>query len=221
MNRYGLLTAEDIECRAQQVSAKGVSLLLYKNARVDAQKLDEVDGSENWQCRFYECKGTLFCSLGVKHGDEWVWKDDAGAPSNMDSQKGEASDAFKRAGFKHGIGRELYSAPFVYIFADQCKIEASGQRYVCKDNFEVTEIAYDHKERICRLVISKVKNGRGTVVYTWEGSITPDMVKTLATVSKAHGYTEEQICGHFNVSNFNELTAAQFMKLMDSMGERA
>ena len=164
MNRYGLLSPDDIECRVQQISAKGLSLLLYKNARVDAQILDEVDGSENWQCRFYERKGTLFCSLGVRHGDTWVWKDDAGAPSNMESQKGEASDAFKRAGFKHGIGRELYSAPFIWLTPDCANIKANGQKYVCYDRFKVTDIDYSG-DRISSLEI--YNESLKQTVYTW------------------------------------------------------
>lgn len=96
MPTFRPLKAEEVECRIGNVSkqGKGLSLLLYKTARVDADILDETVGPDNWQCRFYECKGTLFCSLGIKTDTgEWVWKDDAGAPSNMEAAKGEASDA--------------------------------------------------------------------------------------------------------------------------------
>lgn len=70
--------------------------------------LDETLGAENWQSEFYECKGTLFCRVGIDivRGDglhEWVWKSNAGAPSNMEAQKGEASDALKRACFTWGM----------------------------------------------------------------------------------------------------------------------
>ena len=82
-------------------AGKGLSLLLFKDARVDANILDETVGPENWQCEFYEQKGTLFCKVGIlcKCLDgryEWVWKDDAGSPSNMEAQKGEASDALTK-----------------------------------------------------------------------------------------------------------------------------
>lgn len=94
------METSEIECRVGTVSkvGKGLSLLLFKTARVDADILDEEVGPENWQCEFYERKGTLFCKVGicVDRGDglcEWVWKSDAGAPSNMEAQKGEASDA--------------------------------------------------------------------------------------------------------------------------------
>lgn len=101
--RFRALKAEEIECRVGTVSknGSGLSLLLFKNARCDANILDETVGPENWQCEFYECKGTLFCKVGIlveRDGDyhEWVWKDDAGSPSNMEAAKGEASDALTK-----------------------------------------------------------------------------------------------------------------------------
>ena len=110
--RFRELRADEIECRVGTVSkqGKGVSLLLYKDARCDANILDETVGPENWQCEFYECKGTLFCKVGIaidRGSDfkEWVWKDGAGSESIMEAKKGEASDAFKRACFKWGLGR--------------------------------------------------------------------------------------------------------------------
>lgn len=119
---FRTLNANEIECRVAQVWDNGsaptkMSLLLYKNARTDSSILDEIIGAENWQNRFYECKGNLYCSVGIKCGDEWIWKDDCGTESFTEKEKGEASDAFKRACFKWGIGKELYTAPFIYIDA--------------------------------------------------------------------------------------------------------
>jgi hypothetical protein len=105
--RFRELSASEIECRIGTVSksGKGLSLLLFKTARVDSDILDEEIGPEGWQCEFYEHKGTLFCRVGIyiQSIDQWVWKADAGAPSNMEAAKGEASDAFKRACFKWGM----------------------------------------------------------------------------------------------------------------------
>lgn len=108
--KFRPLEADEMECRIGTVgkNGNGLSLLLYKDARVDADILDETVGPENWQCEFYEKKGTLFCKVGIciDRGNglsEWVFKDDAGSPSNMEAQKGEASDAFKRACFKWGM----------------------------------------------------------------------------------------------------------------------
>lgn len=221
MNRYGLLKADDIECRVQQVNAKGLSLLLYKNARVDAQKLDEVDGPDNWQCKFYECKGTLFCSIGVRYMAQWVWKDDAGAPSNMESQKGEASDAFKRAGFKHGIGRELYSAPFIWITPEGANITASGQKYACYDRFKVTDIAYD-LERICYLEIYNEKKKQ--IVYTWGNKnnalkISKKDALILVTTLEHEGIKPELVWDLYKVRCAQDLSEQQATNIKQHLEE--
>lgn len=153
---FRYLKAEEIECRAAMCSDKGVSLLLYKDARVDANVLDETVGCESWQCRFYEIKGNLFCSVGIINPVtcEWVWKDDCGSPSNMEAEKGEASDAFKRACFKWGIGRELYTAPFIWVPADRCNIrQGRNGKPTCYDKFKVEKI--------------EVVNGRIEKVSIW------------------------------------------------------
>lgn len=220
MNHFGLLSADDIECRVQTINAKGLSLLLYKNARVDAQKLDAAVGPENWQCRFYECKGTLFCSVGVKSLSEWVWKDDAGAPSNMESQKGEASDAFKRACFKHGIGRELYTAPFIWITPDGANITASGQKYACYDRFRVTEIAYD-LDRICYLEIYNEKMKQ--IVFTWGNKNTDRISKKEALIItqtlEHEGIKPELVWELYKVRYATDLTTAQATNIKTHMDE--
>ena len=111
------LTANEVEVRVGTVNKNGVTMLLYKNARVDRAILDETFGQMNWQCRYSENKGNLFCSIGVydPNKDEWVWKEDCGTESNTEKEKGEASDAFKRAGFRWGIGIELYNSPRITI----------------------------------------------------------------------------------------------------------
>lgn len=141
------LNADEIEVRVAQVTDKGCSLLLYKDSRVDMRILDETVGQESWQKRFYEYKGTLFCSVGIRlqmrdgSGCEWVWKDDAGAPSNMEAEKGEASDAFKRACFNWGIGRELYTAPFIWASNSKCVIkQGKNGKPACYDRFKVEKI---------------------------------------------------------------------------------
>lgn len=93
------------------------NLLIYKDARVDMSILDEVVGPSNWQRKHYEVKGNLFCSVGIYNDEisEWVWKDDVGAPSTFEKEKGESSDSFKRACTNWGIGRELYSEAYKNI----------------------------------------------------------------------------------------------------------
>ena len=94
------LRADEIDVRVATINEKGASLLLYKDARCDMRILDE--SGVQWQRKHYECKGNLFCSVGIKVGEEWIWKDDCGTESYTEKEKGEASDSFKRACFNWG-----------------------------------------------------------------------------------------------------------------------
>ena len=100
----------------------GVMLLLYKNARVDMNILDDTVGTLNWQKDYFEERGLLFCKVGIRHPKtgEWIWKSDTGSESNIEAEKGLASDSFKRAAFAFGIGRELYTTPRI-IFKQEDK----------------------------------------------------------------------------------------------------
>lgn len=143
MIKFRDLKADEIDCRVQSVKSKGCVLLLYKNARCDMNILDETVGSEHWQRKHYECKGNLFCEIGIydESTGQWIWKGDCGSESNTEKEKGEASDSFKRAGFNWGIGRELYTAPFLFAKAEECNIE-NGK---CYDKFVVTDIKIENK----------------------------------------------------------------------------
>ena len=109
------LKPSEIECRAQSTYEKVQKILLYKNARVDMNILDETVGCLNWQRAHEDIKGNLFCGVAIRQGGGWVWKWDCGTESNTEKQKGEASDSFKRACVCWGIGRELYTAPSISI----------------------------------------------------------------------------------------------------------
>ena len=168
MCKFRDLRADEIECRVQSVKKNGLILLLYKDARVDMNILDETVGSARWQREHYECKGNLFCRVGIcvetKKGDsvfpEWVWKSDCGTESNTEAQKGEASDSFKRACFNWGIGRELYTSPFIWVGADKCNLD-NGK---CYDKFVVSRIDIEDK-RIIGLEI--FNDTRKSVAYTF------------------------------------------------------
>lgn len=165
MINFRPLKADEISVRVARTTEKGVQLLLYKDARCDMRILDDTAGRENWQDKYYECKGNLFCSVGIKIDNQWVWKDNAGAESNMEKEKGEASDAFKRACFCWGIGRELYSSPFIWVPADKVSLQSQGGKMVCRESFRVSEIVSDGEE-ITKLAIA---NKSGTIVYTLGG----------------------------------------------------
>ena len=161
MNSFRLLTADEIECRISQISDKGLSLLLYKTARTDANLLDEKYGPFEWQNDFKVVDGVLYGGIGISDNQGgFVWKWDAGTESNTEAEKGRASDAFKRAGFKWGIGRELYTAPRIWIPAEKCNIKDRR----CYDTFTVEKIAYNDKQEISGLSI--LCNGQR--VFVWQ-----------------------------------------------------
>lgn len=147
MKDFRLLYADEIDCRVAQINEKGCSLLLYKNARVDMAILDETVGKLNWCCDYKVVKDNMYCGIGIKDEKtgEWVYKWDCGVESFSEAEKGEASDAFKRSGFKWGIGRSLYTAPFIYIPASLVNIINKNGKYSTYDKFKVEKIMYDEK----------------------------------------------------------------------------
>ena len=172
MCKFRDLRADEIECRVQQVKDTGLCLLLYKDARVDMNILDETVGSSNWQREHYECKGNLFCRVGIdmnavhnSAGERWVWKADCGTESNTEAQKGEASDSFKRACFNWGIGRELYTAPFTWIKPDKCDIKQIGNTFKCFDKFTVEKIIIENKQITALAIWNTTKNCRA---FVWQ-----------------------------------------------------
>lgn len=167
MKEIPLLKPADIEARVQSVytNKRGVSalLLLYKSARTDMRILDEVFGPTNWKRAHEVINGAMFCTISIydEEKKEWVSKQDVGVPSNRDSRKGEASDAFKRAGFNWGIGRELYDAPTIFINLDPSEVDGSrGKPQLCSwVRFKVADAVYDKgSHQFTRLVIVD-KNG--------------------------------------------------------------
>lgn len=162
-----LLDASEIECRVGTISEKGLSLLLYKDARADMKILDETYGPMNWQRSHEMIGGSLYCTVSIwddeKH--QWVSKMDVGTESYTEKEKGQASDSFKRACVSIGIGRELYTAPFIWIPASNANIQKRGDKYCTYDKFTVRQISYNEKREICGLVIT---NQDGRAVYRRE-----------------------------------------------------
>ena len=164
MKEFRLLRADEIDVRIAQCGSWGVQLLLYKNARIDMALLDQTVGAESWQRKHEMINGNLFCSVGIRvmredGTAEWIWRQDVGTESNTERQKGEASDAFKRACTNFGIGRELYTAPTIFVKAENLKTlkEVNG-RWTCKDYFTVNDIQYAGR-KINYIQILNMKTG--------------------------------------------------------------
>jgi hypothetical protein len=125
------LTVEEIDFRVQSINRGGyATVLAYKDARVDMNRLDAVYGVEGWQKKYEVIGGNLYCSIGIYSEDkkQWIWKQDVGVESMAEKEKGQASDAFKRASFNLGIGRELYDYPFMSIQLQKHEFELKDGR---------------------------------------------------------------------------------------------
>ena len=161
------LHADEIECRVGSIGEKGISLLLYKNARVDQAILDEVFGIYGWQRSHMMIGNSLYCTVSIWDPEKktWISKQDVGTTGDFEKEKSAASDSFKRACVNLGIGRELYSASYIFIpiYKIQMK-EKNGKRSV-KDNFSVSRISISKEKVITGL---SIVNERKEEVFRWE-----------------------------------------------------
>lgn len=179
MLKFRYLTADEVECRVNTINEKGLTLLLYKDARCDMRILDETVGAEDWQREHYECKGNLFCRVGIRAVDGWVWKSDCGTESYTEKEKGEASDSFKRACVNWGIGRELYTAPLIYIPAtskdgtEMYKPSDKNGKPTTYDRFIVTCMVINNG-KITGLNIENARTRR--TVFMWGNIFPPDQL---------------------------------------------
>ena len=157
------LNKDDIDVRVATCKQNGVSLLLYKDARVDMDILDESVGPYNWKREHTFKEGKLYCSVSIwdKEKQQWIIKSDCGTESNTEKEKGEASDSFKRACVNWGIGRELYTAPFIWVKAEDCKIEGNK----CYDKFVVAKVVIENKRITAIAIRNATLNKR---VFVWQ-----------------------------------------------------
>lgn len=147
--RFRPLRADEIECRISQVKPEGVSLLLYKNARCDMIILDETVGPLNWKRSHSRDNANCTVSIWDEGKKQWISKEDTGKESRTEAEKGLASDSFKRACFNWGIGRELYTAPDIWI-----PNGTKGDRYFVED------IVITSDKVIAALSIKNTKTGK-------------------------------------------------------------
>ena len=152
---FRALRADEIEVRISMIRGNGIQLLLYKDARCDMNILDESVGPMNWTRSHSRDNRNCTVSIWDESKSQWISKEDTGTESYTESEKGLASDSFKRACFNWGIGRELYTSPFIWIPADKCNLKErnNGSAYSCNDKFHVEQILYDDSKRIVALSI--------------------------------------------------------------------
>lgn len=171
---FRTLRADEIDCRVSQIANNYCTLLLYKDARVDQNILDETVGCMNWQKRYLRENANCIVGIWDEEKKQWVEKEDTGTESFSEAEKGLASDSFKRACFNWGIGRELYTAPSIMFFPrTDIKYKNNGKevpeffeykegKYTTKTRFYVDYIDYDNNKNISDLVI---RDNKGNIRF--------------------------------------------------------
>lgn len=172
------LRADEIDVRVQTVTEKGCSLLLYKDARCDMNILDETVGALGWKREHTRDNANCIVSIWDSNKGQWVSKEDTGTESNTEKEKGLASDSFKRACFNWGIGRELYTSPFIWVTG--YVTDYKGKMTV-KEKFSVKSI--EVKEGVITKLI--IVDSKGNIVFKFEDdSEKAKKEKAIAMITK-------------------------------------
>lgn len=159
---FRTLKPEEIKVRIGNITQFGASLVMYVEARTIMDILDGTVGAENWESDYKDVKGVLYGGIGIysEKKENNIWKWDCGTESFSEKEKGESSDAFKRAAVKWGISRELYKGPKVSVkVATQSRQDGKGYQIADKkdnsklSNAYVSDIAYDENRNIVKLII--------------------------------------------------------------------
>ena len=215
---FRTLKASEIDVKPQTVKENGFSLLLYKNARVDMDVLDETVGPLNWQRKHSRENANCIVSIYDEDKKIWVEKEDTGTESFTEKEKGLASDSFKRACFNWGIGRELYTSPFIWISDSKYIKKNKEGKLALTDKFSVKEITVVDK------VITELEiiDSKGTVVFSTKSKKTTkkDQDKVQEYLNSRAGMIEklteyvtgeklEKTLKHFGVGAFWQMTDEQ------------
>lgn len=226
MNLDGLqipLPAEDIEWRVQSINKSGyATILAYKDARVDARRLDEVVGPLNWQRQHTRENHNCIVSIWDKDNLHWVRKEDTGTESNSDAQKGLASDSFKRACFAWGIGRELYDYPLVQVKLNSNEYDVSGKYVKQTYHLKLKEWKWTTAFEGKKIAYIKAVDEKGTVRFEWGGKPEPKITEAQLTrlfpIAKKAGIDDVDVfiakCG-VEVESKKDMTNPQYERVVD------
>ena len=231
------LKAEEIDCRVASIDKSWCTLLLYKDARVDMNVLDETVGSMNWQKHYSRDNANCTVSIWDKEKNQWIEKEDTGTESFSEAEKGLASDSFKRACFNWGIGRELYTAPTIFITPrkDMGSVKKPGEesnefferngKYTTKTRFYVDYIDYENK--VIKNLIIRDHKGNGRFEQ-----LTPEKAKEVnkqfeelqklirENEEKDDNFNREDFYKYFKVISDNQLNLNQRKVAIELLKER-
>lgn len=173
------LDISDVDFRVQSINNGGyATVLAYKDARVDMNRLDEVLGVGFWTRDYKMIDNQLFCGIGIYNDviNQWVWKWDVGTESMTEAQKGRASDAFKRACFNLGIGRELYDYPLISIKLNENEWSKDGGRPKQTYNLKIKDWVWYSEFTEGKLSFLAAKDDNRKLRFTW-GKMKPKEVE--------------------------------------------
>lgn len=226
-NKIRLLRADEIECRIGAINEKGLSLLLFMDARAAQNILDESFTPFGWQRTHQEIGGRLYCTVEIWDAEkqQWIAKQDVGTESFSEKEKGAASDSFKRSCFNWGIGRELYSAPFIWISADKVKIQHDGKRYITPERFTVESVSYDDNREICGL---EIRNGANQTVFvkrriqetpveTAKKQLTEKMKRDMQKELDRTGVSLEAVLERYHLDDLGQMTPEHYRDAMKGL----
>ena len=222
---FRTLKASEIDCRISTINEKGLTLLLYKDARVDQNILDETVGSMNWQRKHTRDNANCIVSIWDQEKQQWVEKEDTGTESFSEAEKGLASDSFKRACFNWGIGRELYTAPFIWVSKDNARLYKSEKtdKWTCYDKFKVNHIEYNDNKEITELSI--LNDNTGVIVFSYKANNENKNEKLtlyaefVQLITKT-GTDREKICKHYKVEKTDDLSIEQLKDAINTMKKK-
>ena len=222
---FRTLKASEIDCRISTINEKGLTLLLYKDARVDQNILDETVGSMNWQRKHTRDNANCIVSIWDQEKQQWVEKEDTGTESFSEAEKGLASDSFKRACFNWGIGRELYTAPFIWVSKDNARLYKSEKtdKWTCYDKFKVNHIEYNDNKEITELSILNDNTGVIVFGYKTNNENKNERLTLYAEFVKLINTTEtdrEKICKHYKVEKTDDLSIEQLKDAINTMKKK-
>lgn len=186
---------------------------------MDQRILDETFGIFGWK-RSHQCiDGSLYCTVEIldRESGQWVAKQDVGTNGLAEKEKSQASDSFKRACFNWGIGRELYTAPFIWIPAGKAEIQKRGERFFCHDRFHVGSIGYNAEREITQL---KILDEKGRTVYELKGgeaACSPEKMEALKAELERTGVTMEAVKDRYKIRKPETMSEELYGKIMGAL----
>ena len=247
---FRTLKANEIDCRVSQIASNWLTLLLYKDARVDQNILDETVGAMNWQKKYLRDNANCIVSIWDEDKKQWVEKEDTGTESFSEAEKGLASDSFKRACFNWGIGRELYTTPSIFILPNKemgkktKQLDENGEpiyepeffvkgkdsngkeKYDTKTKFHVDFIQYDENKNIVDLIIKDHKGNTRFASLTKEAEKEilkkqQELKKLIEEKEKVDSkFTRKQLYTYFGVEDDSQLGYNNMIKAIEMLGKK-